>query len=293
MAGADLEEVAAIADGAFISVIGSLTGQQLTRPFFSPAGLALRLATDPEGCLVAVDSGRLTGAILSVRRGSQGWFGPLAVDTAMQGRGIGQALVAEVRGFWSASGVRLMGLETFGQSAAHVHLYSKLGFQPGWVGVQLTKSLEREATASTATAPAPLQHPRLPLPDLGFLYPGFDPVLEVRATIQRGVGRVFASHHGLAIVHVRDAFHVTAEEAFIPLVAADGPDTFRSLVAVCEEAARTEGFKSISTRLPGTAVPALEALVERGYRVGATMLRMKSGTSLDYDRDAWYCDDWQ
>jgi GNAT superfamily N-acetyltransferase len=287
---ADLDDVASVADGAFISVIGSLTGQQLTRPFFPPAGLALRLATDPEGCLVAVEAGRLAGAIFSVRRGALAWFGPVAVDPAVQGRGIGQALVEAVRRLWSVSGVRMMGLETFSQSPAHVHVYSKLGFRPGWVGVHLKKALE---PATSAVSPVPLlQHPRLPLPDLDFLYPGFDPRLEVRATIEQGAGRVFASDHGLAILHLRDALHVSPGEAFIPLLAADGREAFLSLVEACEEAARAEGRKSISTRLPGTAVPAYEALLASGYRAGATMLRMKAGASLDYDRDAWYCDDW-
>jgi predicted N-acetyltransferase YhbS len=290
MTAADLEEVATVADGAFIGVIGSLTGQRLTRPFFPPAGLALRLATDPEGCLVAVEAGRLLGAIFSVRRGTLAWFGPLAVDAPVQGRGVGQALVEECRRLWAASGVRLMGLETFGQSAGHVHLYGRLGFRPGWVGVQLKRDLE--PGAGTVTPAPPLQHPRLPLPDLGFLYPGFDPGREVRATIERGAGRVFASDGGLAILHLRDAFHVSEEEGFIPLLAADGRDAFLSLLEACEAAARAEGRRSISTRLPGGAIGAYDALLERGYRAGAAMLRMKAGERLDYDRDAWYCDDW-
>jgi GNAT superfamily N-acetyltransferase len=287
---ADLDEVVAVADAAVIGVIGCLTGQRLTRPFFPPSGLGLRLAADPEGCLVAVESGRLLGAIFSVRRGTVAWLGPVAVDAAVQGRGIGRALVGECRALWSSSGVHLMGLETFSQSPAHVHLYSKLGFRPGWVGVHLKKMLEEPAAAVSAAAP--LQHPRLPLPDLGFLYPGFDPEREVRASVERRAGRVFASDHGLAILHLRDALHVGHGEAFIPLLAADSRDAFLSLVQACEEAARADGRESIATRLPGTAVSAFEALLAEGYRAGGTMLRMKAGTNLDYDRGAWYCDDW-
>lgn len=289
---ADLDEVAAVSDGAFISVIGNLTGQRLTRPFFPPAGLALRLATDPDGCPVALESGRLLGAIFSVRRGTQAWFGPVAVDPAVQGRGIGQALIQECLALWAGSGVRLMGLETFGQSSGHVHLYSRLGFRPGWVGVNLRKRLDPVAGAAAAGAAPPLQHPTLPLPDLDFLYPGFDAGREVRTTIERGAGRVFASDRGLAILHLRDALHASEEEAFVPLLAADGPEAFLSLVEACEEAARAEGRASIATRLPGSAAGAYDALVRRGYRPGGTMLRMKAGADLDYDRDAWYCDDW-
>jgi predicted N-acetyltransferase YhbS len=288
----ELGEVAELADGAFIAVIQRLTGTRPGRPFFTVPGLALRLATDPAGCLVAILDGRLVGVLFSVRRGSLAWFGPVAVAEPEQNRGVGQALVAECLRGWSSTGVLLMGLETFSQSPAHVHLYSKLGFRPGWTGVQLRKALARDPGASPVVPAPPLQHPRLPLPELGFLYPGFDPADEVRTTIERGAGRVFASDHGLAILHLQDSLHATPVEAFIPLLAAAGRDSFLSLVEACEEAARAAGKDSIAVRLPGTAITAFEALLARGYRAGGTMLRMKAGANLDYDRDAWYCDDW-
>jgi hypothetical protein len=137
-----------------------------------------------------------------------------------------------------------------------------------------------------------LQHAHLSLPDLGFLYRGFDPVAEVRATMLRHVGRVFASDRGLAILHLQDAFHVTPEEAFLPLLVARDRRTFLSLLAAAERAAKAAGKTSLAIRLPGTAWTAFQALVDRGYRAGPSMLRMKAGEHLDYDRDAWYCDDW-
>lgn len=287
----DLDEVAELADGAFVGVIERLTGSRPGRPFFPRPGLGLRLAAGPAGCLVASEGGRLTGALFSVRRGTLAWLGPVAVAESEQGRGTGQALVAELVRGWSGSGVRLMGLETFGQSPGHVHLYSKLGFRPGWTGVHVRRRLAPSPAAEPPSTP-PLQHPRLPLPDLGFLYPGFDPAAEIRATLERGAGRVFASDQGLALLHLRDALHVTPAEAFVPLLAATGRSAFLSLVEACEDAARAAGRESLAMRLPGSAVSAFEALLERGYRPGGTMLRMKAGEGLDYDRDAWYCDDW-
>jgi len=52
------------------------------------------------------------------------------------------------------------------------------------------------------------------------------------------------------------------------------------------------GKKAIAMRLSGSCWGALQALVGRGYRAGSAMLRMKAGENLDYDRGAWYCDDW-
>jgi predicted N-acetyltransferase YhbS len=282
---ADLEEVAEISDGAFIEVIGELSGQRLERPFFPPAGLALRLETDPEGCLVASDDGTLVGALFSVARGTLAWFGPLAVAMGRHGNGVGQALVAECIARWSPRGVRLMGLETFPNSRFHLHLYAKLGFQ-------VRKRLDRPAAASIAEPAPPLQHPKVSLPDLGYLYPGLDPTAEVRAILNRKAGRVFATDRSLAIVLFADAFHVTAEDAFIPLLVAPDREAFLSLVAACEAAALAAGKKAIAIRLPGTCWGAFQALAGSGYRAGSSALRMKAGENLDYDRDAWYCDDW-
>jgi GNAT superfamily N-acetyltransferase len=292
MRAADLEKVAELADNAFIEVIAQLSGRRLERPFFPPAGLALRLEADPAGCLVATHGGALVGALFSVARGTLAWFGPLAVSTGQQGKGVGQALVAECVARWAPRGVRLMGLETFANSAFHLHLYSKLGFRPAWVGFQARKLLDAEAGGPAAEPAPPLQHPQLPLPDLGYLYRGFDPAAEVRAVLNRKAGRVFATDRSLAIVLLADAFHVTADDAFIPLLVAPDRDAFLSLVAACEEAARGAGKKAIALRLPGSSWGAFQALVERGYHAGSAMLRMKAGENVDYDRDAWYCDDW-
>jgi GNAT superfamily N-acetyltransferase len=292
MLAADLGEVAELSDGAFIGVIAKLSGQRLERPFFPLAGLALRLEADPEGCLVATDAGALVGALFSVARGTLAWFGPVAVATDQQGGGVGQALVSECVARWSPRGVRLMGLETFANSSFHLHLYAKLGFRPGWVGFQVRKRLDSPAAAPSAEPAPALQHPQLPLPDLGYLYPGFDPTAEVRAILKRKAGRVFATDRSLAILLLADAFHVTAEDAFIPLLVAPDREAFLSLVAACEEAARGAGKKSIAIRLSGLCWGAFQALVESGYRAGSSALRMKAGDNLDYDRDAWYCDDW-
>jgi predicted N-acetyltransferase YhbS len=288
----DLLEVAELSDNAFIEVIEQLSGRRLERPFFPPAGLALRLEADPDGCLVAADGGALVGALFSVARGSLAWFGPLAVARGRQGKGVGQALVAECVTRWSPRGVRLMGLETFPTSGFHLHLYSKLGFRPAWVGFQVNKQLDAAATGPAAGPAPPLQHPQVPLPDLGYLYPGFDPTAEVRAVLRRKAGRVFATDRSLAIVLLTDAFHVTADDAFVPLLVAPDREGFLSLVAASEEAARAAGKTAIAIRLSGSSWGAFRALVERGYRAGSAALRMKAGEDLDYDRDAWYCDDW-
>src|ERR1700738_2367339 len=149
--------------------------------------------------------------------------------------------------------VRVRGLETFPNSGFHLHLYAKLGFRPGWVGLQVRKQLDAPAVGPRAEPAPPLQHPEVPLPDLGYLYPGFDPTAEVRAILHRKAGRVFATDRSLAVVLLADALHVTAVDAFVPLLVAPDREAFLSLLAAAEEAARAAGKKAIAIRLSGSS----------------------------------------
>lgn len=66
---------------------------------------------------------------------------------------------------------------------------------------------------------------------------------------------------------------------------------FDGLLDAAEDAARAAGKRTITTRIPGSCWSAYRALTERGYRASTAMLRMKAGENLDYDSEAWYCDD--
>lgn len=286
MTSADLVPVGEVVDDAFVDVIAKLSGRVVPRPMFNPQGLALRLANDSAGCFVAVEDGRLLGALFSVRRGSLGWFGPVGVATAAQGRGVGRALVHECVNSWTGSEVGLMALETFPNSAYHVHFYSEFGFQPGWLGIEMRKQL------GAASFPSGVEEGVREPPALDFLYPGLDLSREVANTERLGAGRVFSAGGGLGILHLTGALHTSDKGAFIPFLAAPDKASFTTLVAACEAAALEAGKTEIAVRLCGSSRGPLETLPALGYRAGMAMVRMKRGTALDFDRDAWYCDDW-
>ena len=120
MRSGDLPAVASVTDAAFAG-LHPRDGRAIRAAAPVPALLIrTRLAADPAGCFVAVseqDPGRITGALLSVARGTLGWFGPLAVHPQAQRCGVGMRLVAACVDSWRRRGVHLMGLATF--SAAH------------------------------------------------------------------------------------------------------------------------------------------------------------------------------
>ena len=323
MTGADLAAVAAVTNLAF----GTLRGDPASQRF--PALLfETRLAADPYGCFVAVapdDPGRVTGALLSVARGRLGWFGPLAVHPGVQRGGVGRGLTAACLESWRTRGVQLMGLETFGDSPFHIHLYSTLGFRPAWTGVSFTRPL-RETTMPPGvevTVPADSQRegtpagdhpgetpagdqpgkmpaggqaismpPGIQLPDLSYLYPGLDVSGEAAATMSCGAGAVLTTGDGIAVCHLKQTFQ-GPRTGFLPFLAARSRESFEALMAAAEHLSREAGCTSFFARAPGSSWATMDALTARGYRAGGAMIRMKRGENPDYDRTGtYYCDNW-
>ena len=296
MTGADLAAVAAVTNLAF----GTLRGDPASQRF--PALLfETRLAADPDGCFVTVapdDPGRITGALLSVARGGLGWFGPLAVHPGAQRGGVGRELTTACLESWRARDVQLMGLETFGDSPFHIHLYSTLGFRPAWTGVSFTRPL-RETTMPPGvevTMPAGGQAITMPagiqMPDLSYLYPGLDVSGEAAATLSCGAGAVLTTGDGIAVCHLKQTFQ-GPRTGFLPFLAARSRESFEALMAAAEHLSREAGCTSFFARAPGSSWATMDALTARGYRAGDAMIRMKRGEIPDYDRTGtYYCDNW-
>lgn len=292
MTAADLAAVAAVTNRAFGTLRGDPDSQRFPDLLFQT-----RLAADPAGCFVSVSPGdpaRLTGALFSVARGTLGWFGPLAVLPGTQRGGLGSALTAACLDSWRARGVRLMGLETFGDSPFHIHLYSKLGFRPAWTGVAFSRPL------GETTMPAEVGVDGLPgevqgggfLPDLSYLYPGLNVSGEVAATLAAAAGVVLTTGDGVALCHLKQTFQ-GPQTGYLPFLAARSRGSFDALLAAAEHVSREAGCTSFFTRTSGSAWATMDALAGRGYRAGGAMVRMKCGENLDYDRTAtYYCDNW-
>jgi len=286
MSAVDLPAVQAVTEAAFARLEKGLTGHTPSGPMFSALMFRVRFAADPAGCMVATDnaSGDVVGALISVARGSLGWFGPLAVAPSVQGRGIGQTLVTACADRWAGRGVRLAGLETLGNSAFHVHLYSKSGFRPAWTGVSFVRSLPESTSMPAGVSLGG------PLPNLDFLLPGLDLSEEVRATAECGAGVTLTTADGMAICHLEDTFAGTGT-GFVPFLAAVSADSFRALLSAAEHVCREHGHERLFLRVPGASFLTVDALSARGYRAGQVMVRMKRGTNLDYDAAPVFCAD--
>jgi len=295
MTSADLAAVATVTNLAFGTLRGDPGSQRFPALLFET-----RLAADPAGCFVAVarrDPATITGALLSLARGGLGWFGPLAVHPGAQRGGVGRELTAACLASWRARDVRLMGLETFGDSPFHVRLYSTLGFRPAWTGVSYSRPLGETAMPSgvrVGRVPGEGQATAggVPIPDLSYLYPGLDVSGEAAAILSCGAGVVLTTGDGVALCHLEQTFQ-GPHTGYLPFLAARSRESFEALMAAAEHLSREAGHTELFTRTSGSSWATMDALTARGYRAGGAMIRMKCGENPGYDRTStFYCDNW-
>lgn len=311
----DLGAVAAVTNVAFGTLRGDPGSQRFPALLFET-----RLAADPAGCLVATapdDPATITGALFSVARGGLGWFGPLAVHPGAQRAGVGRELTTACLESWRRRDVRLMGLETFGDSPFHVRLYSAMGFRPAWTGVSFSRPLGETAmpasvqvsampgAGQSTTVPGAGQEATMrgggqatampggvPIPDLSYLYPRLDVSGEAAATLSCGAGVVLSTGDGVALCHLKQTFQ-GPRTGYLPFLAARSRESFDALMAAAEHLSRMAGHTELFTRTSGSSWATMDALAARGYRAGGAMIRMKRGEHPGYDHtETFYCDNW-
>jgi len=288
MRSGDLPAVAAVTDAAF-AALHPRDGRAIPAAAPVPALLIRsRLTADPAGCFVAVserDPGRVTGVLLSVARGTLGWFGPLAVHPQAQRCGVGMGLVAACVDSWRRRGVRLMGLATFSGSASHRHFYRQAGFRPSGGSIGFRTHL------GAASMPDGIQDGG-PLPGPGFLYPGLDVSGEVAATRACGAGLTLTAADGIAIVHLEPTVQPPGM-GYVPFLAAATRTTFGKLLGAAEHLSREHGKTALFTRASSASWPTIDALTGRGYQPLGLMTRMKAGENPNYDHTScYYLDSW-
>jgi len=161
MKAGDWEEVSLIDTLAFNSYLQK-TGREKRNHHRSQANLVASLAVHPKGCFVA-EKDKLVGYIFSRIWGRLGWIGTFGVAPDYHGQGIGKRLITETVKRLKEANCTTIGLETMPDSPYNVGLYTKLGFNPSYPTIYLTKlaapivpipsfSLFSEVNAQEATA---------------------------------------------------------------------------------------------------------------------------------------------
>jgi GNAT superfamily N-acetyltransferase len=231
---------------------------------------------DAEGHLVAFN--------MVHRSGTEGWMGPLAVRPDRQGEGLGSSMVQTGVDWLKTHGATTIGLETMPRTVDNIGFYSRIGLVPGRLTVTLVHDVLRRGTGSAEllSAAGPAWSDRLEecrrLTDL--VLPGVDFTRELALTRELGIGDTTLSREGPTLTGFA-LWHSTPLAAGRPkdelrvlkLVTAT-PSAFERLIQAVQVSATSERVTRVAIRCQTEFDEAYLRLIDLGYRVHWTDLRM-------------------
>jgi hypothetical protein len=218
------------------------------------------------------------------RSGTEGWMGPLAVRPDRQGEGLGSLMVRTGIDWLRSQGATTIGLETMPRTVDNIGFYSRIGLVPGHLTVTLVSDVPRRASGDVE-----LLSRSAMAPEQGFaacrrlaqsLLPGVDFTREIALTRQLAIGDTTLIRDGQELIAFA-LWHST------PLAAGRPKDELRVLKLVARDlvafdrlldampaTAAAERVSRIAVRCQSEFAEAYLRLVNRGYRVHWTDLRM-------------------
>lgn len=255
-------------------------------PYLNPQVWRYALLDAGDGAMVWRDeTGQVVAFNIAHRSGAEGWMGPLAVRPDRQGVGIGKTVVRAAADWLVSHGATTVGLETMPRTVENIGFYARLGYAPGFLTVTMTRDiasrghpavalLSQRGTADREVATAAIR--RL----IEELVPGPDFTREVLLTAELGLGdTTLVEGNGeldaAVLWHSAPLAEGRArEEVRILKLAARDERAFSAALAATEAAAARVGIRRVAVRCQTRYDGAFRQLVERGYRVRWTDLRM-------------------
>jgi len=255
-------------------------------PYLNPQVWSYALLDAGDGAMVWRDeAGEIAAFNIAHRSGAEGWMGPLAVRPDQQGVGIGKTIVRAAADWLMDQGVTTLGLETMPRTVENIGFYARLGFTPGHLTLTMTQDLGTRGHAAPsllsqrlpAARDAGIEAARRLVADLAH---GPDFTREILLTAQLGLGDTTllegpAGLDGLVVWHSAPlAEGRPKEELRILKLAARDERAFQAVITATEAAAARSGIRRVAVRCETRHTHAFRQLVERGYRVRWTDLRM-------------------
>jgi GNAT superfamily N-acetyltransferase len=238
-----------------------------------------------DGSMVWRDAdGQMVAFNMVHRSGTEGWMGPLAVRPDRQGEGLGSAMVRAGIDWLRGQGATTIGLETMPRTVDNIGFYSRIGLVPSHLTVTLVHDVGRRPAGAPeliSTAGADWEE-RLEecrrLADR--VLPGVDFTRELALTRDLGIGDTTLVRDGRGLVGF-GLWHSTPLAAGRPkdelrvlkLVAASA-SAFERLIQALQLSAVNERVSRLAIRCQTEFEPAYLRLIDLGYRVHWTDLRM-------------------
>lgn len=254
-------------------------------PFLNPLVWRYALEGAGAGAMVWREAdGHLAAFNIVHCSGNEGWMGPLAVRTEFQGQGLGTRIVRAGIDYLVGHGAATIGLETMPRTVDNIGFYSRLGFRPGFLTLTVSREVEGPTPAASDRPSGAGADPILARTScaalVGRLRPGADYSRELRITTERGLGgttlvedggvvRGFALWHSVALAAGRPQ-----EELRVLKLVAEDQEVFARLLVRLEADAAALRLPRLTLRAESSASEAFQHLIDAGYRVLWTDLRM-------------------
>jgi GNAT superfamily N-acetyltransferase len=238
-----------------------------------------------DGSMVWRDvDGQMVAFNMVHRSGTEGWMGPLAVRPDRQGEGIGSAMVRTGIEWLRGQGATTIGLETMPRTVDNIGFYSRIGLVPGHLTVTLVHDVPRRATGTAETLSSSGNEFEQRLEECRILtesiLPGVDFTRELALTRELGIGDTTLcwdgrSLSGFALWHSTPlAAGRPKDELRVLKLVASTPASFERLVQTLQLSAVHERVSRIAIRCQTEFTHPYLRLIDLGYRVHWTDLRM-------------------
>ena len=311
----DLSKVKDVVEQAFGDFYERQLGSRPRQVFGGAQYVHHRWLMEPWGCFVAEEGeGKIVGAAVAVIWGMVGLVGPIAVLTTYQNQGIGQQLLKATQAFFEENKVTLQGLATYPATPKHLSFYQKHGFKPKGLVAITSKSLDRReiklakpsgeihrfsALEEVKKKGMMLKFRRL----TNSFYRGMDVGKEVEIVDGLALGDTLLLQRGrelvgFAVYHTPGVSEAPQGSLYVKFLALDSrhrkPEYFHQLLSALEEGAQGVALQRVIAPVYTYYWAAYQDLLERGYRIDFTMVRMKRGKLSDYENPAdFVLDDWR
>ncbi|HUK22443.1 MAG TPA: GNAT family N-acetyltransferase [Gemmatimonadales bacterium] len=255
-------------------------------PYLNPQVWRYALLDAGDGAMLWRDeSGDVAAFNIAHRSGAEAWMGPLAVRPDRQGGGVGKSIVRTAADWLTSQGAVTIGLETMPRTVENIGFYARLGYAPAYLTITMTKDIPGRGHPAPALLSARRDAEREECLRairqlITSIIPGPDFTREILLSEQLALGdtTLVEAANGLdaAILwHSAPLAEGRArEELRILKLAARDDRAFSAALAATEATAARAGIRRVAVRCQTRYESAFRHLVERGYRVRWTDLRM-------------------
>jgi len=256
-------------------------------PFLHASIWRYAIADAGEGAMVWRDEqDKVVAFNVAHRSGTEGWMGPLAVRPDRQLAGLGKEIVQTAAEWLKRQGVTTLGLETMPRTVDNIGFYSRLGFVPGRLTLTMTREVQRlgQRVGYEVLGLLDPAERRMRLAEIGAfvqsLAAGYDFSREIQLTLDMLLGNLIAVRRGgrlagFALCHTAPlAEGGNRDELRVLKIAATDTDALLDVLDAVGAWAATQSTRRVAVRCQTAYETAYRALIECGFRVRWSDLRM-------------------